>query len=331
VQLFIGIGQLAANLILKGTGTLNSKLAYKIPFALQFFFPLCLLIGLPFCPESPWFLVRKRRTNYATNTLQRLGYHSPIEALAEIAKTITTEEQKASKTSYLDCFKGSDLRRTEIAMGIFSVAQLSGVVFVVGYSSYFFELAGLSASSAFSMSVGVSVLGLVGVVCSWFLINRTGRRSTTLVGMSVLTLLLFMIGILDVIPTTKASNTALVYGQVACIIIFAFVYLMTIGPIGYALFAEISSARLRSRTVGLGIVVQSLFGVLMNIVVPLLINPDSANLKGKIGFIFGGTSIFAVIWVYFRVPETAHRSFEELDYLFERKIPARKFKDTVAT
>jgi hypothetical protein len=71
-------------------------------------------------------------------------------------------------------------------MGIVAVARLTGVVFVVGYSSYFFELAGLSTSSAFSLSVGVSVLGLLGVICSWFLINKTGRRSTTLVGVSIL-------------------------------------------------------------------------------------------------------------------------------------------------
>lgn len=328
VQLFIGIGQLAANLILKGTGTLSSSAAYKIPFALQFFFPLCITIGLPFCPESPWYLARMNKTNDALTTLARLGYPSPVFTLAEISKTIAIEQEKTTNTSYLDCFRGSDLRRTEIAMGIFSVAQLTGVVFVIGYSSYFFELAGLSASNSFSASVGVSVLGLIGVFCSWFLINSRGRRSTVLVGTCGLTALLFLIGILDILPATRAGKTGPVYGQVVCIIVFAFVYLMTIGPVGYTLFAEISSSRLRSRTVGLGIVVQSLFGVLMNICVPLLINPDAANLKGKIGFIFGGTALLSVAWVYFRVPETAHRTFEELDWLFERSVPARKFKDT---
>lgn len=74
---------------------------------------------------------------------------------------------------------------------------------------------------------------------------------------------------------------------------------------------------------GVDIAVQNLFGALMNIVIPLLINPDSANLRGKIGFVFGGTAFVSVVWVYFRVPETAHRSFEELDCLFERRISAR--------
>lgn len=323
VQLFIGIGQLAANLILKATGTSNSTQAYKIPFALQFIFPAILLIGLPFCPESPWYLARASKSNQALATLSRLGYSTPATTLSEICKTITHEDQKASSTTYLDCFRGSDARRTEVAMGIFAVAQFTGVVFTIGYSSYFFELAGLSASSSFSLSVGVSVLGLVGVVCSWLLINRTGRRSTSLVGTAVLTALLFLVGILDVVP---ASNTGPVYGQVACIIAFAFVYLLTIGPMGWTLFAEISSSRLRSRTVGLGIVVQSAFGILMNIVVPLLINPDAADLGGKIGFIFGGTALASCLWVWLRVPETAHRSFEELDWLFESGVPARKFK-----
>lgn len=208
-------------------------------------------------------------------------------------------------------------------MGIFAVAQLTGVVFTIGYSSYFFQLAGLTASSSFSLSVGVSLLGLVGVICSWFLINRTGRRSTSFVGTAVLTGLLFLIGILDVAP---GGNIGTVYGQVACVVAFAFVFLLTIGPMGWTLFAEISSPRLRSRTVGLGIVVQNSFGVLMNIVVPLLINPDAANLGGRIGFIFGGTALASCLWVFLRVPETAHRSFEELDWLFEKGVPARKFK-----
>lgn len=209
-------------------------------------------------------------------------------------------------------------------MGIFAVAQLTGVVFVIGYSNYFFELAGISDSNAFTLSVGVTILGLLGVIFSWFLINRCGRRSTSLVGMVILTFLLLLIGILDVLPNYSSKGPA--FGQVACTIIFSFVYLSTIGPMGWALFAEIPSSSLRSRTVGLGIVVQSVFGIFMNIAIPLLINPDAANLRGKIGFIFAGTSSIGTLCVWLRVPETNGRKFEELDWLFEQRIPARKFK-----
>ncbi|PMD36276.1 MFS general substrate transporter [Hyaloscypha variabilis F] len=291
---------------------LSSTLAYKIPFSLQFFFPLILLLFLPFTPESPWHLVRTNHQTLALSTLSRLGYPSPTSTLSEITKTIELETKKSQSTIYLDCFKGANLRRTEIAMGIFAVAQFTGVVFIIGYSSYFFELAGLSASSSFSLSIGVSVLGLIGVICSWFLIDRTGRRSTTLYGLTIIVILLFLIGILDV----AGDGKSLVYAQVACIICFAFTYLATIGPISFALFAEIPSSRLRSRTVGLGIVVQNVFGVLMNIVVPLLISPDAADLGGKVGFIFGVTA-------------TKGRGYAELDALFEKGVSARRFSDAV--
>lgn len=34
------------------------------------------------------------------------------------------------------------------------------------------------------------------------------------------------------------------------------------------------------------------------------------------------------IWAFFRLPETKDRTYEELDVLFARNVPARKFKST---
>jgi len=34
------------------------------------------------------------------------------------------------------------------------------------------------------------------------------------------------------------------------------------------------------------------------------------------------------IWIFFRLPEPKGRTYGELDVLFERKVPARKFKST---
>ena len=51
-------------------------------------------------------------------------------------------------------------------------------------------------------------------------------------------------------------------------------------------------------------VVQSVFGVLINIVISLLINLNAADLAGKIRFIFGVMAVGSLIWSYFRVPET---------------------------
>ena len=48
-------------------------------------------------------------------------------------------------------------------------------------------------------------------------------------------------------------------------------YNSAVGPITYTLFSEIASPRLRSRTIGLGLVVQNLFGLTLNLLIPYLI------------------------------------------------------------
>jgi SP family general alpha glucoside:H+ symporter-like MFS transporter len=59
-----------------------------------------------------------------------------------------------------------------------------------------------------------------------------------------------------------------------------------------------------------------------------LLNPTGWNVAGKCGFVWGGTACVCFIIGYFFLPELKHRSYRELDILFKRKVPARKFKST---
>lgn len=60
-------------------------------------------------------------------------------------------------------------------------------------------------------------------------------------------------------------------------------------------------------------------------VIPYLFNPNEANLGAKVSFIFGGFSILAVVYLFSYQPETAGRSYEELDEMFIKRVPARDF------
>lgn len=304
---------------------MHSDLAYRIPFAIQFIFPALLLAGLPFCPESPYYLLRSSDPVLALSTLSRLGYPQAARTLSHMTAAMEHEAQGSSNASYADCFRGSDARRTEIGVGVFAVCQLSGVVFTIGYSSYFFELAGLSTSLSYSLSIGVTVLGLVGTMLSWLLINTAGRRPSFICGTIALAIIELLIGILAVLPSTLSGATGPVFGQSALVIVFACVYFLTIGPMAWAIFAEIPSSRLRSRTIGLGILTQNLFGIILSIAIPYLINPDEADLKGLIGFIFAGLAALGAAWSFWRIPETKGRGFAELDRLFEMRVATRKF------
>ena len=58
-----------------------------------------------------------------------------------------------------------------------------------------------------------------------------------------------------------------------------------------------------------------------------MINPDQANLRGKIGFFYGGLSAICLVWAWIRVPETKGRTYEELDIMFSRGVRTRDFED----
>jgi len=323
VNLWIDLGQFMSNGVIKGTGTWTSAYAYRLPFALQWIFPVILLAGLPFAPESPWWLVRKGRRDDARKVLVRLrGHVIDVDLqLQQIEETIALEETFAANTTYGDCFRGVNLRRTIIACMVFVLQQAAGVVFVLGFSTYFFELAGFADSKAFDLGVGVTAIGVVGNLFTFYTVNRFGRRFIFNWTLFACCIVLLIIGFLA-IPT---HNQNAKWAIAALTLVYNFIYQTGIGPLGYVIFAEVSSAKLRSKTVGIGILVNSLCGMVMNIVCPYLVNPDEANLGGKVGFIFGGLSVLGIAWAYFYIPETKNRTVDELDTMFERHVAPRKF------
>jgi MFS transporter, SP family, general alpha glucoside:H+ symporter len=99
------------------------------------------------------------------------------------------EKQISDGTSYLDCFRGDDLRRTEIVCMTWIAQTLSGTV-VGGLSSYFYVRAGISTSNAYSLGWGQSGIGAAGTIASWFILNKIGRKQLMCGGMVVMFFLL---------------------------------------------------------------------------------------------------------------------------------------------
>lgn len=166
------LGQLIAGGVLKGLSNHTSPWAYKIPFAIQWVWPCFLIPLVYFAPESPWYLVRMNRLEEAEKSLRRLQSSkatntNPKNTLATIIHTDNFEKSKSIGTSYLDCIKGPELRRTEIACMAFAGQILCGINFAYN-SSYFFENVGLSTSTTYSLSLGGSFLALFGCFLNWF-------------------------------------------------------------------------------------------------------------------------------------------------------------------
>ncbi|KAL4912480.1 general substrate transporter [Aspergillus aurantiobrunneus] len=229
---------------------------------------------------------------------------------------------RQSSSSFLDCFrKPTDRRRTEITCATWAIQALCGSSFM-GYSTYFYQQAGLDVSQSFNMSLGQYALGVVGTILSWVMMARFGRRSLYVVGLFTLTLILFSVGFASLSGSTAAS-----WAIGSLLLVFTFTYDCTIGPVCYCIVAEIPSSQMRAKTIVLARNVYNMFMIVNGVIVPRMLNPTAWDWKGKTGFFWGGITIGLFCWAFFRLPESKGRTFAEMDILFEKGVGARRFKD----
>lgn len=64
-------------------------------------------------------------------------------------------------------------------------------------------------------------------------------------------------------------------------------------------------------------------------VILYLFDPNYANLGAKIAFVFGGMSMFSLVYLWLMQPEVFGGLYQELDEMSAKGIPARKFKSYV--
>jgi len=209
----------------------------------EWIWPAPLFLVAFFAPESPWWLVRKGRFEDAKRSLTKLTSKKgkddfdPDQTIAMMRHTISAEKEVSQARSahdesvltieatagatYLDCFRGSNLRRTEIVLGCWAVQQLCGsgassnqvyadrraeVAAFMNYSTYFFQQAGLRVSSSFDLSMGQYAINTGGTVIAWFLMGSgVGRRTLYLYGTSFMFCFLIIIGGVSTIPGSNAA------------------------------------------------------------------------------------------------------------------------------
>ncbi|KAE8844252.1 hypothetical protein PTNB85_02517 [Pyrenophora teres f. teres] len=335
------LGQLIASIVMRGMISDTTDWSYRIPFALQWIFPLPIFLAVCFAPESPWWLIRQNRFADAKASLQRLRTKPKSVSDAEfdlvlvgtmegMMETNDREQRMQTGTSYKDCFKGVDRRRTEITCMVWIIQTLCGSTFM-GFSTYFYEQAGIPPSHAFTLSLAQFALGLIGVIISWALMSHFGRRTLYLSGQTLTCLFVLLIGILACIPqpntnSAKGTSTPLNWAIAALLLAFTLAYDATLGPICYALVSEMPSTRLRSKTIVLARNCYNVGGIVTNVITPRMLNPTAWGWGAKAGFFWAGTSVLGLVWSLCRLPEPKGRTFGELDELFERGVPARGFK-----
>lgn len=180
-------------------------------FAGGWAWPGVLLVGMLLIPESPFYLVRKGNLEKAERALQTLyGKKADIRAtlnnivaLEESEKNLTTTV--SSSASFLDCFRGTNWRRTRIILYCNAINNMVGIP-IISNGPYFMVQAGLSPTKV-SMMIEIGIaFGMVSSVYTFFFMTRFGRRKIIFVSTSVAAIFLLMMGIAGCFPRNKSAS-----------------------------------------------------------------------------------------------------------------------------
>lgn len=60
--------------------------------------------------------------------------------------------------------------------------------------------------------------------------------------------------------------------------------------------------------------------------VRVCIRLTEAAVRGQCGYVWGATALVCLVVAWWGLPEMKGRSYRELDIMFKRHVPARKFK-----
>ncbi|KAF9694670.1 hypothetical protein EKO04_007691 [Ascochyta lentis] len=267
-----GAGILLSSGVVRAMVGVSGDLGQRLPFALQWVWPLPLLVVGYLAPESPWNAIRRGNIEDATKSLGRLRQDTSdmdlqvARAVAYIKYTTELERAETANASYLECFRGVNLRQTEINCVVW-VAQILCGNAILGYSVLFLKQAGFSEVQAFNVNISLSACYIIGGIICWFLFPHFGRATIYMSGMTVMFFILVVIGGLGCTVVNKqlAIGILLVFSTLCKMI--------TIGPVCYPIVAETPSGQLRYKIVSIGRFVYNLTGLFHNSVTPRMLSP----------------------------------------------------------
>ncbi|KAG0143015.1 hypothetical protein CROQUDRAFT_724768 [Cronartium quercuum f. sp. fusiforme G11] len=215
-----------------------------------------------------------------------------------------------------DTFRSGCWRRTMVGAGLMFFQQFVD-------SPTLFQTLGLGFESRLTMSGIMNICQLLGVAISFLIMDKLGRRSLLLAGSVAMMACHAIIAIL----VWKFSGNWPEHQQAGWAgVVLIFLYMVSFGlswgPVPWAIPSEIFPSSLRAKGVAVStmsnwITTYSCFSQYTdNLVIGFITPPLVDKTKAGTFLFFAVNSALSFVFVWFCVPETAHRSLEEMDEVF---------------
>nr|DBA26169.1 TPA: hypothetical protein GDO54_010466 [Pyxicephalus adspersus] len=265
-----------------------------------------------FCPESPRYaFIKLGREEAAKKILKKLrGDYDPSKDMEEMRRE---KEEAASekKVSILQLFKCANYRQPLLVSLVLHMSQqFSGINAIFYYSTSIFTKAGIG--QPVYATIGVGAVNTVATIASLFLVEKAGRRSLYLVGLSGMCICAVIMTIaLALLSTTSGMS------YLCMVAIFMFVVFFEVGPgpIPWFIVAELFSQGPRPAAMA----VSGFCNWTCNFIIGMCLQYIADACGPYVFIIFAVLLLGFTIFTYFKVPETKGKSFEQISAEFRKK------------
>ncbi|GAK64604.1 hexose transport-related protein [Moesziomyces antarcticus] len=322
-QLFVAFGiflGFCSNMIFYGIG----RIAWRVQLAAAFVPAVPLLVLVWFIPESPRWLLKKRRYAASFRSFCRLR-NSNIQAARDLYYAhaqIEIERHAFEGRTYSrrlrDLFVVPRLRTATLGSLIVMLAQqLSGINIIAFYSSSLFVNAGYSTKQALSASLGFGAVNTLFALPAIWTIDTFGRRNLLLFTFPNMAWCLFAAAGAF---TMSVDNSARVPLIALFVYVFTAFYSPGMGPVPNVYASECFPLSHREIGSSWSIFINNSFSTILSLTFPRML--AKLGPTGALCF-YGGTNLLAFVMIFLGLPETKALTLEELDFVFA--VPASRF------
>lgn len=264
-----------------------------------------------FIPESPrWLIVRKKEVS-ALSTLTKI-YHSKTEATNQIDE-VKGQLSSNKQTNWKLLFKPGIFKALLIGVAIAILGQFMGVNAVLYYGPTIFQDSGLSSGDSLFYQVLVGLVNMLTTVLALVIIDKVGRKKLVYFGVTGMILSLLLIGLYFMV------GTALCISSLALLIFFLcyiFCCAISICAVIWVLLSEMYPTSVRG--VAMSIAGFSLWigTFLIGQLTPWML--ETLTPAGTF-FLFALMCVPYMLIIWKLVPETAGKSLEEIERMWDKK------------
>jgi sugar porter (SP) family MFS transporter len=252
-----------------------------------------------FVPNSPRWLVLKKRTPEAEEVLKKCGSVDVKAEINDIVESLKIELDGVKEKFFTRKYRIPIFAAVMVA--VFN--QLTGINAVMYYAPRIFEMAEVSRNIALLQSVAIGFTNMIFTMIAMSVIDRYGRKTLLLIGSVGMTFFLGMVARSFYIQDFEG------YAVLMYLLGYCAFFAFSQGAVIWVFISEIFPNKVRARGQSLGSFTHWAMAAVVSLSFPIL----AKSIGGGNSFMFFAVMMvlqFFYVWRY--IPETKGKSLEQI-------------------